>query len=197
MLMDFEHKLDGLVETYASAAIGIPPRQGLGKTRHIDVQYLWIQNAVKNKELSISKVPTELNPADLMTKGLKEELIYRHLKFMNFKVDNTRAKTAPKLQAVVGPSDSWEKLNEQARRRGNWIRRHDKPRGALFTPMKIAGGPTQASRVASQRITIGVYANGEKFHLVDDWKCAAEPHRRMPRPWTGTTIFASEREILY
>ncbi len=43
MFVDWGVKLDGIVKTDASAAIGITHRVGLGKTRHIEVQYLWIQ----------------------------------------------------------------------------------------------------------------------------------------------------------
>ena len=34
----------GTVCTDATAAIGMAHRQGLGKTRHVEVQYMWIQH---------------------------------------------------------------------------------------------------------------------------------------------------------
>ena len=46
-----------------TAALGIAYKRGLGgKTRHVKVQYLWIQDAVENKELEIGKVGTLENP---------------------------------------------------------------------------------------------------------------------------------------
>ena len=43
----------------------VRPTDGiLIKTRHVKVQYLWIQDAVLNKELEIGRVGTLENPAD-------------------------------------------------------------------------------------------------------------------------------------
>ena len=50
MMADWSMELPGLVRTDANAAMGIVHRQGLGKTRHIEVQYLWIQDAVRHKK---------------------------------------------------------------------------------------------------------------------------------------------------
>ena len=40
----------------SSAAKGIADRTGLGKVRHIEVNQLWIQDKVKNKEFEIKRV---------------------------------------------------------------------------------------------------------------------------------------------
>ena len=52
----------------ASTAIGTAHRQGLGKTRLIEVQYLQIQHEVKEGKLTVKKVGTVNNPANLLTK---------------------------------------------------------------------------------------------------------------------------------
>ena len=41
---------------------------GLGRTRHIEVRYLWLQEAVRKRRLEIRKIRGELNPADALTK---------------------------------------------------------------------------------------------------------------------------------
>ena len=38
--------------------------------RHLDLQYLWLQQAVRNGRLQIKKVAGSWNPADLLTKHL-------------------------------------------------------------------------------------------------------------------------------
>ena len=43
MAKDFGIQLSALVHTYSTAALGIVHRKGLGRTRHLDVQYLWLQ----------------------------------------------------------------------------------------------------------------------------------------------------------
>ena len=76
MALDFDMKLKGTLRCDANAAIGIIHREGLGgRPRHIKVQYLWIQAAVKDKELDIRKVPGTSNPADMFTKAVNEDLI--------------------------------------------------------------------------------------------------------------------------
>ena len=52
--MGFELKLEVLTD--ASAAKGIASRRGLGKTRHIQVHYLWVQERVGNGDIILKKV---------------------------------------------------------------------------------------------------------------------------------------------
>ena len=54
MANDFGMKLIGTAKSDSNAAIGIAHRDGLGgRCRHIKVQFLWIQEAIKSKELSL------------------------------------------------------------------------------------------------------------------------------------------------
>ena len=55
------------------AARSIISRTGLGKARHIEIQYLWLQEAVRNNKLTVEKVPSETNSSDLGTKHLTSE----------------------------------------------------------------------------------------------------------------------------
>ena len=54
----------------ASAAQSIASRQGLGKMRHVDVRYLWLQEVVRAGRLQLQKVRGAENPADVLTKPL-------------------------------------------------------------------------------------------------------------------------------
>ena len=67
---DFGLERIGKVHTDASATLGIVRRQGLGKLRHINVQYLWLQDRTRTGDLEVHKVAGADNPADLMTKHL-------------------------------------------------------------------------------------------------------------------------------
>ena len=84
MLKDFDLAIGCTVCTDASAAIGIVHRQGLGKTRHIDVQYLWVQKDVYGEKLKVAKVGTDSNPADPMTKFLKAETVEKDVEALKF-----------------------------------------------------------------------------------------------------------------
>ena len=80
MAADFGNEVEGTVYSDSAAALGIATRTGLGKVRHIRVQYLWLQERVAEGELRVRKVAGEANPADLLTKGLAQELLSRHLR---------------------------------------------------------------------------------------------------------------------
>lgn len=68
----------------SSAARGISARQGLGKVRHIDVRFLWLQQAVQEGRLKVLSVPTSENVSDTFTKALVHvdaERCYRRMRF--------------------------------------------------------------------------------------------------------------------
>ena len=80
MLADFGEKVAATVCSDASAAIGMAHRHGLGKTRHIEVQYLWIEHEVKEGKLTVKKVgTTNNNPADLLTKAMNGEKLMKYM----------------------------------------------------------------------------------------------------------------------
>ena len=68
LLRDYNIDVKSEVMSDSTAAIGIVSRTGLGRTRHIRVQYLWLQQEQERGYLKISKVGTKENIADLMTK---------------------------------------------------------------------------------------------------------------------------------
>ena len=72
--------------TDSSAAKSFATRRGLGKMRHMEARYLWLQGEVLKKTVKVLKVKGEENPADLMTKYLSERDIFKCLKQMNLAV---------------------------------------------------------------------------------------------------------------
>ena len=102
MGVDFGEELTGTVYSDSSAALGILTRSGLGKVRHIRVQYLWLQEKVASNDLSVRKVAGETNPADLLTKGLAQELLRRHVSFAGMEVRPEPQDEGPLGQAVLG-----------------------------------------------------------------------------------------------
>ena len=57
----------------SSAALSLISRTGLGKAKHIEIQHLWLQEAVRSGKLTMEKIPTESNSSDLGTKHLTSE----------------------------------------------------------------------------------------------------------------------------
>ena len=54
----------------AEAARAIASRQGIGKVRHLEVRYLWLQDQVRRGEVKLVKVWGKENPADVLTKPM-------------------------------------------------------------------------------------------------------------------------------
>ncbi len=176
--------LNGKIHSDASAAIGIVRRQGLGKLRHVNVRYLWLQDKLKDGELEVLKVPGAENPADAMTKHLAQQDLRRHMRHIGMELRDDRASKTPQLQAVSETKrDEWGVSRDEA------VRQHKKPRRELFTPLRVQGAPPVRT-LTGCRITTGRFCdNGEKFKIVDSWTTRSGAHRDLERWWTGQTVF--------
>ena len=56
----------------SSAARNLSSRLGIGRIRHIAANLLWLQQKVAAKQIAVTAVPTEINPADVGTKSLSK-----------------------------------------------------------------------------------------------------------------------------
>ena len=81
--------------TDSSAAMGMVARNGMGKVRHIEVSELWIQDAVRNKVLTVNKVKGDDNPADILTKYIEQGNTHQHCHGMRLVPDGGRPDSAP------------------------------------------------------------------------------------------------------
>ena len=103
LLADFGIRVPLRIWTDSTASKGICSRQGLGKVRHLEVQALWVQQRVRNGDLSLYKVAGEDNPADLFTKaGLTQQRIQSLLTALGCEFRDGRAKSAPALRQEGG-----------------------------------------------------------------------------------------------
>ena len=50
--------------------------------KHLDLQFYWLRDAVSEKVISVSYIPTEDMTADLLTKVLPRQLVEKHRKEM-------------------------------------------------------------------------------------------------------------------
>ena len=103
MAEDFAMPAEATVHTDSSSALSICHRRGLGgKTRHIRVRHLWVQDAVAKKDFKLKKVLGTDNPADLMTKHLSQEDIGRHIEAINLEFKAGRPEVAARLKSGAG-----------------------------------------------------------------------------------------------
>ena len=78
----------------ASAGLAIASRRGLGRTKHIQVQYLWVQDVVSRRDVSLVKIGTEVNRSDLLTKGLAAPRMEDLLSKMGYEFVSGKSKVA-------------------------------------------------------------------------------------------------------
>ena len=88
MCVDLGEKVKTTMYTDSAGIIG---RRGLGKVRHIDVGYLWLQDLVARKRLQVRKLKGTTNPADLGTKFLKAEDILKNLALLSCRHEEGRS----------------------------------------------------------------------------------------------------------
>ena len=79
----------------ATAAIGIARRKGLGKIRHLDVTDLWIQDRIRSKAITLSKVLGTQNMADVLTKYVDRKTMDMAISKMGLRSASGRPASAP------------------------------------------------------------------------------------------------------
>ena len=186
--------LQGTVHCDASATLSIVRRQGLGKLRHVNVRYMWVQDRVRTGDFKVAKVDGKWNPADLFTKYLPAANIEQHMESLGFETSTTRADIAPRL---TGSARSFlQQLHEERSDEDGWLhdgdkvsRKHSRPRSCLFTPIRVAGAPP-ARALTAMRVTEGKFlGSGLEFIHRDNWTSRASAHQKLREPWIGKTTF--------
>ena len=78
----------------ATAGKAMASRRGLGRAKHIHVQYLWVQSVVASGAVELKKIPGESHRSDLMTKHLAAPRMEKLLVAMDFEFAAGRSKLA-------------------------------------------------------------------------------------------------------
>ena len=99
-----EQKEDEDVTEPLAACRGIAKRTGVGKIRHLDTGSLWLQDAVKRKQIGILKVKGTENPSDLMTKVTDLATLDRLCNLMGLVVRSGRGSRGPVERLQTAPS---------------------------------------------------------------------------------------------
>ena len=86
ILADWGLPVSADVASDSSAARGHVQRRGLGRMRHIQTRYLWIQERVGEGHIRVLCVAGKENDADMMTKALNGKEISRILGRLGFEL---------------------------------------------------------------------------------------------------------------
>lgn len=93
-----------ILEEDSSAAKGMCLRRGAGRTRHLEVRDLWIQDRVGKGELRIHEIDGALNRADLGTKELPVQRFEFLLKLCQFGLEWGTSQTGAALVLTSLPT---------------------------------------------------------------------------------------------
>ena len=96
---DYGMNMRNMVLSDASAALGIAQRQGLGKLRHLDTSYLFVQDLNAEKKIRYEKVDGSENAADKLTKGISQDLMIKHTLRINGVFRDGRAELNPQIMS--------------------------------------------------------------------------------------------------
>ena len=94
------------VWTDSAANRAILSRLGPGKLKHIEAEYLYIQEKVKSKKLQLSKVGTLDNCSDVLTKHASKDALGRHSGRLGLKKPDAEA--AHQGVCAVLPRRPWQ-----------------------------------------------------------------------------------------
>ena len=70
----------------STAAKAVASRVGLGKVRHMEVKYIWVQESLRGRRFQIFKVDGTKNPGDVATKPHSAQDIEVILKTIGIRV---------------------------------------------------------------------------------------------------------------
>ena len=101
LLEDFGLRTRSVLHTDASAAIGIVRRAGLGKLRHLNARYIWLQDHLRGGLMDVHKVAGVANAADLVTKHLGPGKAKDHLEAIGVRLEGGRAANTPTLNQAA------------------------------------------------------------------------------------------------
>ena len=96
---DLGAQLELNIHVDATAGIGIASRRGIGKIRHLDTSFLWVQKCLHERRALVKKVLGTENPADLGTKVLAGPVIWKLLKLCG--IEQKAGVAALALKAAV------------------------------------------------------------------------------------------------
>ena len=80
MLKDWHIDLELEVYTDSNSTIGTTSRKGLGKMKHVQTRYLWMQERLATGCFKLLKVGTKSNVADVCTKAVSSNDMDKHMK---------------------------------------------------------------------------------------------------------------------
>ena len=147
------------VETDSTAAIGMCSRTGVGKTRHIQARWLWIQDAIRDKVVRLRKVKGTDNEAVMGTKDLDGPTHQRLLQKLPLKPTQCR-----RLLGLIATANGGSVV--EAQMNGNEDVRRDNSKQQLWERLLSEAHRLSSNPVNEITVPTNVFCSpgGESYH---------------------------------
>ena len=86
MYADWGLTLSLTILSDSSSARSFSKRRGLGRQRHVQTRFLWLQDRVRLGHITVEVVKGTENPADFLTKSLTKNEILRSMSWIGVEV---------------------------------------------------------------------------------------------------------------
>ena len=100
ILKEFGKSVGALALSGASATLGTVQRQGLGKLRHVDCSFLFVQALNAERVIRCKKVVGSMNPADFCTKSVTADRANDHVQTAAGEFWQGRSAACPQLLCI-------------------------------------------------------------------------------------------------
>ena len=133
----------------SGAALCIISRTGLGKATQVEIQYLWLQEAVRNKKWAVEKIPSETTSSDLGTRHPHEREIrdVDEVGELLHAVNSVPVGFVLGLRSWIGDlAHFWMRSREERQRSTN-----------LLTRARVSQSPSKTSDRSQTSTTAGSY----------------------------------------
>ena len=96
ILLDWRWKYHAHVWMDATAGVAVGSRRGLGRAKHIDTVFLWVQTMVTEGKISLGKKPTKEMLADFLTKHVDTATMLKCMSGFGLKFQSGESKLTSK-----------------------------------------------------------------------------------------------------
>ena len=98
----------------STAAKGTASRAGIGRIKHLDVGWCWIQQTVESGKIVLVKINGKCNPADFLTKPKSAKEMARLSEALNFDTPS-RKEVRDEDEVGIGEVARWSQERVQER----------------------------------------------------------------------------------
>ena len=114
MMKDFLLEVNATIHIDSSSAQALLHKQGPGRIKHLDTQQMWLQEKVRAGDFTVSRISTENNLADILTKNVPETVMNRHLKNMGVRSSDGETGTQAR-EYIDRAEDTVDAVDEKMR----------------------------------------------------------------------------------